>query len=1845
MKLTIQHQKGVKSTFLGQYTQKSNSSIDVKSNLKIHNQKAISLSASTDISLATPKIDLTVVHGNDQYAMMASGEYQPYKYGKIISHVQYPARKVVVELEGGKKEGQCIGKVGVSWDAINDADKRVLLECISRVNTLQDFTIFTNLEYPGMKIAGELRNLIKANYNYKTSASVSWNPQQRIFVEVDLLDNRKKYRGQTEATLSVQTPFKNFEEYQLKASSKYKKSNYEVQGGVTWSKGKTFSVTASTKYPPMIEDLNLVLKVNTPFKKVGNPLLILQNQLSPEKSQSGSLKLDWGKNQYIHIETHGETTAYELYRREFTRNIGFSSSILNYEKVIFNITHEDNTEKFRSQAVVTHNNDRYLYKISMDHKLTGWQLDSKGTFDIQGPYDTMVLVWSHKNTDRDIRSTSEIKWGKRQTFTAEFTGDIQTIPNHKITGRFQMNVPATKLRRVDAIFEHENKIGFIKTLGKIVADRENIGTFDLKYGRQVGKADLDLKVNSKYMDDFRVKSFVHSATMPIKSGLEIQWHEAQTIAAAFTHSDVMNHLESKLILNTPFKQAKRIVIDASHKLKGIDWVAEGSVNYAPMQTITVGGIYNIQTEKKARVYITSPFPAFKRLETGVFFQGSWIQFKTNFDFEIDPLVKKITASSEWSYNKLSTKGSVRLDTPFQEYPYMQANLLSQYKVTSRESSLILEYLPTQKIELTGSYVTKPNNLEGTFTLKTPRNKAATISYRQNGDINAFDNHAEVKYDGGKKIIIDTTFGIKPKVYGTFHMESPMRGYKKVDFQFNHEGKTWKNLRTQFLYGTNADKIEVETIFDIVGALEAKAMIKTPFPNLKIAEASFSHDGSFPNLRTNIRGIFNNTSIETNLEMSHTMKITGGKINLSTTFPNAKFAEIAFNHEGSYDNFQTHVETTYNDIKCQSDTVFSHSADLTAFTHTLLAPPIKGWEKTMITFNRDGPFNNFKSTGEILYKNQKISGTYNHNVQRGDVATTATLITPYTNDIMFKLDQNQRKRGFTTNVEISMGTDNEWKCRTNYKLRNNELVLDIDETLIMAGEKYTTSFKIDHAGVPLAFSTKVSGKYQSHTIGTSFDFNGQSLDDIHASVKVDSSFKGYTEMDLVATHKKNNNEYKSEVKASMEKKHQVAVSSTITAEIPKMDINVGLQTSFKGYESASFIIKTDRPSEKYIGEAKVTYPGGNTITAEGRFKAQLPVVDANIQVATPYKGFESFGATVKSTKSTSDFEVRYGDNKKITSSMSQNINFPTINVNWAVTTSMNTVSAEFNNKKVGNRYTTTISTNINGKKSSTRATVSVDLPSVDVEVTMKNSPLKEYYSSNFPSDLTLVLRNFGDMAMANTDIYLTVDGTEKARLKSSINTGDLLGDVTITMPDGKRISISHQAQDKWTRTLDASWTFDAKNKMLTSSRCKVNLPDVDCSISMESSYNEDIQVTVVNTVTESQISSSTSASYGNAMKYNAEMTLSPVPSNILFSLKLITPHEGFTNSEISFTQTENRKTYNSKLIISSDKISTITWDGKQRMQGLFDFDYFSRFTSDFEPVQSLQLSISSQKQGEEYIMQVETYIDPVKKLSIDAEVIPMGDSGKAKLHLAIETPYKELQSFKYKEDQTLSKKNKNHMRSTKAVLVQYNGDTYFDTDEEFEILIADDWLYDYQINFRHPRQMEYSFYGKKDGNLFTGKSSVNWNKEDVNSNIEMSGQATIANNKDLHNQVKLEAIHATRTVGLDAILHKTSNMKRSNIIVIWDKDNGKKAGFDLHQDGQKYTTKIVTPSRSIEMVNENNHGRPVSYSENTLFWDADSDRDKKAAIRVTSSGKLNIDHKIDIKLPTFNKVCISISNDL
>ncbi|KAK3089835.1 hypothetical protein FSP39_006937 [Pinctada imbricata] len=465
----------------------------------------------------------------------------------------------------------------------------------------------------------------------------------------------------------------------------------------------------------------------------------------------------------------------------------------------------------------------------MTHLFVNWQVDHSGTFTITSPYDNMSMLWNLKNTGSDVMSNVEVQWGNGQKFTAKLDGDFKDTPNRRWKSKFEMNIPSNDaVRRVDAGFDHEDRAGFIKSEAFITADRKNIGNVKVDYLRQLGSADFDLDITSIYMNDFKAKLNGKHAIMPMTGLLKVQWAPQQEIVVDSSYSLIDRNLNSKLTLRTPFNPIRNVVFTANHMLKGFSWDAETSIEYAPYQKITLGTVYRLDAlEKAVKVFITTPFPRFQNMETGFRFNGDTKKFDSSADFKMIPMVPSIQATASWKTGRRSI-GKIGLTTPFRQYPGLKGEVSTTVNTVGRTSSVWLEYLPNQKIEVEGTYSLTKKNVDGTFVVKTPFGHPVNIEYRQNGDLNAFSNHAEIRYNFNQSVVVDTTFGLQPQIYGTYSMVSPIRGYEEVKFAFSHEGKKWNDFRTTVEYGTDGNKVEMEAMLKLTNKYQGKMMLTFTF---------------------------------------------------------------------------------------------------------------------------------------------------------------------------------------------------------------------------------------------------------------------------------------------------------------------------------------------------------------------------------------------------------------------------------------------------------------------------------------------------------------------------------------------------------------------------------------------------------------------------------------------------------------------------------------------------------------------------------------------------------------------------------------------------------------------------------------------------------------------------------------------------------------------------------------------------------------------------------------------------------------------------------------------------------
>ena len=1500
---TVQHQKGQKSTILGSFKMPSNTSIEAESNIRIYKQKPISVSLSGDIDLKSPKVNVDVTKGQDKYKAMAEMEYTPMKYGRVASELTYSSRSVKLEAEGGEKSGRYVGKFDVAWNATINPDQRVLLEVSSRVIDIKDFEGYLITQIPGHQISANVRNSIRNSID--SSFEVSWAPSKKISAMVQFTNNRRKYKGETSAAVGFTTPFKNFEEYKLAVGHSYNKKSYESMISVTYGKMKTVSATAITQIPVAIDDFDFELRIKTPSRKVGNPVVKISQNLPNNIKHYAKISVKWGNKQFVNVETNGVTQPYKMNRRVMSRNIGFTSSFLGYESVIVNMTHNDNLEKFDSRATINHNGVKYEYKIKMSHFYSNWQVDHSGSFEIKSRFDTLTMVWDMKNSDKDLRSSVTINWGNGQRFNAILNGDIVESPNRRYTSRFEMNVPSNTVRRVDVNFEHEDRAGFIKTEGSIMADRKNIGTVKVDYQRQLDSADFDFEVTSIYMHDKRVTMNSKHAIMPMTAVFEVEWAPRQKITMDSRYSLIDRTLDSMVTLKTPFHPVNNIVLKATHKLVGFSWVAEGSVEYAPYQSVVVGSTYRLDLiEKAVSIHIKTPFPQFNDFQTGFRFNGDEKKFDASADFKAYPYVRDIKATASYKTGRRSI-GKLSLTTPFRTYPGFKAELTDMRSSLGRDSVLWIEYLPGQKIEIDSKHSLNKDAYDGTFIVKTPFSHPVNIEYRQNGDLDAFSNHAEVRYNFNQSITIDTTFGRQPKIYGTYSMLSPIRGYEEVKFAFSHEGQQWKNFRTEVEYGTDGNKIGVEAMLNIVKDYEGKLMLTTPFPDMLKRQLAFSHEGSPMNFKTHAEAVNNDKILSGDAVFSHTMQDTIGSITVKTPFKEVKLAQLAFNKQGTLDNFRTHGETALNNRKVESDVIFSHNDRVTSGSLNIKSP-VKGWEETVVTFSRDGSLDSFKANGEVRYSDKKIEGSIDHTLNKDDMSSTATLSSPFTEPILLKLVQNTRPKGFTNDLEVAVGKANSWKTHTFYRLRRGNLKFSTDYTVVAAGETHAGKVSAEHKGKLSDFTTKVESTWNARKSSVNVQYSGKKWENIDLAVKMELPHPEYDKLELILRNSKSGTAHKMDLDVQYATGKKITTKSSLAVNLPDNEASIAATSPFKDYKTVDVVFTNKNSSnvmttlfnvdaeksqlarvssslnlKTYMGEVSVysendqifnikyskdqgrrqldsmvKYNKTMTVSMGTGCQVNLPDIDCDLRIATPYS--EDIDLKLKNAKQsdtyTSSVTGTYGQ-EIVSATSSVTVNLPEIDIRVRAESPFHEdVDIQMVNSKQGDTHTSSFTGKYGPEVTSATSTITINLPEIDCNLQI---------SSPHAEDITLKLKN-SQQGNTHTSSFSGKLGQDVLTADSivTINTPEINCDFQFLSPWSENIVLKLK-NSKQSQTLTSSimGKYGQKEEISASSTVTVNLPDIDANVKVTSPWTEDFTATVKKSVTQQQYSAEIGGSFG------------------------------------------------------------------------------------------------------------------------------------------------------------------------------------------------------------------------------------------------------------------------------------------------------------------------------------------------------------------------------------------------
>ena len=916
--------------------------------------------------------------GEDVYSVAVSTAMELMKYYRYSVDVTVPSRHVTAVAQSSVHRDARSYLIDVKWDADRNIDSRFLINTTVTFESVDNFGIDGMLHYPSQTIGLDMKH--SAGDRYLTHLKLTWSPDNVIDAsmtfrndQTELIDRR------IELSVSFLSPFENFRELGLDISHIKDKSRYQTKGSVTWDKNKKILATTTSKVPFDINSMDMVGMIKTPFTDYENMNAVLKHRLSSDDLQS-SLLVQWGRHR-LSLNTDGQLEITD-FKRTFNGNMDLRTPFDQMRILIVKAQHTDDRSKYNTKFSLESSTqqsqkqlDEYSIDIDMDIKDGHLETSNKGNIHVVIPNDTIATTWEVELKHGRFHAMLDILPQRGNRFKIQFDEAHQSRPVRMFSSSFELIIPAESIKNLFVNFNHEDRVGYLKTTGLITKDNLELFSSAVDYTRQYGSVEFNTHISNLYTEDVILKLSSSHSIMPYRGHAEIQWapYQVITVDSNFYYNE-FGVIDSSVEFSSPFNRLKSITLKSSRERRGQNWVTSTELEFAPRQIIKLGTTYRFDHVKYTTVSLKTPFPQFPGLDASIKLDGSIFNLHGDASFTMVPYISTISTNFNWAYYKgTSLSGYFNLKTPFQSYPYMKAKVSSNVLGMSRVSNLEVEYLPTEVIKITSDYrFTSIETLEGTITIASPFTEDDLVAgFTHVGNRQQFRTNAKITCKCIRRpVFTEMTFSIRDGITSTFVMDSPFRGYETVKWNFQHKGRI-DDFHTNIEYETNGKKIAIDNMFTMAKSIKGHFTLTTPFQNMSKVHTSFSHEGKFPNTETHAEAIFIDEEIQADLDITHDSKSTGADFKFTSPFPRFEVVKAGVHKSGSLSDFTADVELVYDqtwqasvkhkfdgqDIVTSGDLKVPYLEEGASFNFSRSGKPL---DFVMITEYTVGPFYQSKS---------------------------------------------------------------------------------------------------------------------------------------------------------------------------------------------------------------------------------------------------------------------------------------------------------------------------------------------------------------------------------------------------------------------------------------------------------------------------------------------------------------------------------------------------------------------------------------------------------------------------------------------------------------------------------------------------------------------------------------------------------------------------------------------------------------------------------------------------------------------------------------------------------------------
>ena len=1016
--------------------------------------------------------------------------------------------------------------------------------------------------------------------NTKTEAKLGYSGKDQFKIVTSL-----STKGKLIGTVSVETPFTDFETMKLEASHEGQLKNFRCHGEFVINTDKTeadifysslgkYEGLASLK-SHLFQDLSVGFEhsgTSTSFKSH------VEYTIGFVKTE-GDISLDIGDDidasltvrspnfnehqiTYNHKGTYNDFSCHAVYshgfdRKEMTlkvanKDIPKLDFTITAPELNMNLNHAGHVSNFQSHGDIMFDGEKRVADISLEisDKVVGSVTVTVPMFSLKISQDGDLL-----NFVSNIEVVSHYD---------RYASEARLSTNNGIDANVQLNSPIEGYESIKAQYVHD---GSFKNLNFKCHG-------ELSIPDSVSTAVLKVNLETAYEGSFSLSSplipditaeFDHSRTATMyKSHADVSMDQ-EVIAGITMSIDHSSGLSGDILVQTPFIRFKNIRSTGRYtgNLESFSLHHEVSMGMDRASEIDV----NFDSKPKHAGSLSIKTPLLPEINADFNFAGQPSKFGGDTKVLLDG-IKKFGVSGS-----VNVIGSVNVDfdivTPIENFTRIegQFNLMDKLNYMEHDAQFSIE---GRIIVKTDAQLTINDKITASGAIESVFFEPVRVNGEYQGLIKDLKSSAEIFLNNEKWA------GIKLSNNGEF-----------------------PNIRSSIKLSYGSDDYSLSTDLSNKDKTSGKMTIILPIQDWENTEISFSHEGSLPNVKTSVKIDFaSGTDIEINTEHDKVGLTDMYKFYLMSPYTDE--IDMSFNHTGGVSfNFDNSFELRISqDIKINSENSLKTGPDYITYSYINKALMSGETFTQKITFNHRGNLANFKTDALVSYMDKfvQIGTSFQMKpVLTGSVSLQSSIET--VKDIKAGFSHNENQNGFLTTGEVQYSPDNKIEGKvdfTNYGWRR--MVTDIELRTPFKGYDLnrisyehkgdSDSFQCD--GEILVGEKKVTGTITGSKAPWSLGIN------VHTPFEdfEKLTFNGNVEID-------HRGRYSSRVETSWNPADILVIDGTLTALNRNQLVEGSLSVSspFEALNKLNVDFTHRELSDKYMESLKVGYNGQNLVDVE------------------------------------------------------------------------------------------------------------------------------------------------------------------------------------------------------------------------------------------------------------------------------------------------------------------------------------------------------------------------------------------------------------------------------------------------------------------------------------------------------------------------------------------------------------------------------------------------------------------------------------------------------------------------